>query len=42
VANHRDLNGELIELYIAAVEKINLLRPTVAAAHFLMFAAFDK
>ncbi len=39
VAWHRDLNGELLEPEVAAVELINLLRPTVAVARFITFAA---
>jgi fatty-acid peroxygenase len=39
VAWHRDLNGELLDREVAAVELINLLRPTVAVARFITFAA---
>ncbi len=36
---HRDANGRLMDLDVAAVELINILRPTVAVAHFVTFAA---
>ena len=39
VARHRDLNGELLDRRVAAVELINILRPTVAIARFIVFAA---
>ncbi|MBA4142465.1 MAG: cytochrome P450 [Nitrosospira sp.] len=39
VAWHRDLNGELLSPRIAAVEVLNLLRPTVAISVFIVFAA---
>jgi fatty-acid peroxygenase len=39
IANHRELNGELLNKHVAAVEVINLLRPTVAVARFITFAA---
>jgi len=39
VALHRDLNGELLPAKIAAVELLNILRPTVAIARFIIFAA---
>jgi fatty-acid peroxygenase len=39
VAAHRDLAGDLLDARTAAVELLNLLRPTVAAARFVVFAA---
>jgi fatty-acid peroxygenase len=39
VATHRGLDGELLEVRHAAVELINLLRPTVAVARYIVFAA---
>jgi fatty-acid peroxygenase len=39
VAWHRGLDGELLDTKVAAVELINLLRPTVAVARFVIFAA---
>ncbi|MEG6551979.1 cytochrome P450, partial [Desulfocurvibacter africanus] len=39
VAFHRELDGELLKTRIAAVELINVLRPTVAVARFITFAA---
>ncbi|MEW5853104.1 MAG: cytochrome P450 [Myxococcota bacterium] len=39
VASHRDLDGQLLTPGIAAVEVLNLLRPTVAVARWITFAA---
>lgn len=39
IAWHRDLDGELLDQQVAAVELINLLRPTVAIARFVIFSA---
>jgi fatty-acid peroxygenase len=39
LAAHRDLDGALLDPRIAAVELLNLLRPTVAIARFITFAA---
>jgi fatty-acid peroxygenase len=39
VATHRDENGALLDVAVAAVELINLLRPVVAVAHYVTFAA---
>ncbi len=39
IAWHRDLDGELLDTKVAAVELINVLRPTVAVAWFVTFAA---
>jgi fatty-acid peroxygenase len=39
VASHRDLQGNLLDQKTAAVELINILRPTVAVGRFIVFAA---
>lgn len=39
IALHREESGELLNADIAAVELINLLRPTVAVARYVTFAA---
>jgi fatty-acid peroxygenase len=39
IALHREENGELLDREIAAVELINILRPTVAVARYVTFAA---
>jgi fatty-acid peroxygenase len=39
IGTHRDANGELLETKVAAVELINILRPTVAVARYVTFAA---
>lgn len=39
IAWHRDADGELLDMRVAAVELINLLRPTVAVARYITFAA---
>lgn len=39
IAWHRDMSGELLDKRIAAVELINVVRPTVAVAWYVMFAA---
>jgi len=39
IAQHRDENGKLLPARIAAVELINVIRPTVAAARYIVFAA---
>jgi len=39
VAGHRDADGQSIDERTAAVEILNLLRPTVAIARFIVFAA---
>ncbi|KAA2237975.1 cytochrome P450 [Salinarimonas soli] len=39
VAHHRDRDGELLPVPVAAVELINVLRPTVANARFVAYAA---
>ena len=39
IANHRDLEGELLDPEIAAVELINIIRPVVANCYFVVFSA---
>lgn len=39
IAWHRDLNGELLTPQIAAVELINVIRPTVAVSVYMIFVA---
>jgi fatty-acid peroxygenase len=39
VASHRDAGGEQLEPRVAAVELINVIRPTVAISWFLAFSA---
>ncbi|WP_151637977.1 cytochrome P450 [Noviherbaspirillum aerium] len=39
IALHRDADGELLDNAVAAVELINILRPTVAVARYITFAA---
>jgi fatty-acid peroxygenase len=39
VASHREADGTLLDVKRCAVELINLLRPTVAVARFIVFAA---
>jgi fatty-acid peroxygenase len=39
IAWHRDADGKLLSTRTAAVELINLIRPTVAVARFITFAA---
>lgn len=39
IAYHRELNGDLLDSRVAAVELINVLRPTVAIAQFVTFGA---
>ncbi|MCZ4126540.1 cytochrome P450 [Stutzerimonas balearica] len=41
LAWHREANGQLLPLATAAVELLNLLRPTVAVARFIVFAALE-
>ncbi|GAB3531237.1 fatty-acid peroxygenase [Pontibacter brevis] len=36
---HKDLSGELLDPHMAAVELINLIRPTVAISRYITFAA---
>jgi fatty-acid peroxygenase len=39
VSAHRDVDGRLLDARVAAVELLNLLRPTVAVDRFITFAA---
>ncbi|PRX99271.1 fatty-acid peroxygenase [Pontibacter ummariensis] len=39
IALHRDLEGELLSTRMAAIELINVIRPTVAIAYFVVFTA---
>lgn len=39
IAWHRDLDGKLLPPAVAAIELINILRPTVAIGRFIVFAA---
>ncbi|MBB4986772.1 MULTISPECIES: cytochrome P450 [Streptomyces] len=39
VAQHRNLDGELLDTHTAAVELLNIVRPTIAIAWFVTFAA---
>ncbi|MGW3056540.1 cytochrome P450 [Streptomyces goshikiensis] len=39
VARHRDADGNLLDAHTAAVELLNIIRPTVAIAWFATFAA---
>jgi fatty-acid peroxygenase len=39
IASHRDAAGRLLDVKVAAVELINVLRPTVANARYVTFAA---
>ena len=41
VARHREPEGALLDVRIAAVEMLNLLRPTVAVARFVIYAALE-
>lgn len=39
IARHRDLHGNLLDTQIAAVDLLNVLRPTVAIAQYIVFSA---
>ncbi|WP_106476423.1 cytochrome P450 [Phytohalomonas tamaricis] len=39
VATHHDANGEKLDTHVAAVEVLNLLRPTVAVSRYITFVA---
>ena len=41
VASHTEPDGRLLELEIAAVELLNLLRPIVAVSRFVVYAAME-
>ncbi|AWM60672.1 cytochrome P450 [Stutzerimonas stutzeri] len=40
-AHHRDLDGALLDSRVAAVELLNLLRPTVAVSYFIIYGALE-
>ena len=39
ISAHRDANGEFLDTHTAAVEVLNVLRPTVAIAYYVAFIA---
>jgi fatty-acid peroxygenase len=39
VAWHRELDGQLLDVKVAGVELLNVIRPTVAVARYVVFAA---
>lgn len=39
LSHHQDLDGNLLDANVAAVELLNILRPTVAVGRFITFAA---
>jgi len=39
IAEHRELDGALVDPEVAPVELINVLRPTVAVGRFVAFSA---
>src|SRR5205085_2126367 len=39
IARHRGPDGELLDSHTAAVEMLNVIRPTVAVSWYVMFAA---
>ncbi|MDQ8188429.1 cytochrome P450 [Pelagicoccus sp. SDUM812002] len=39
IAQHRDENGKQLDLHVASVELLNVLRPTVAVSVYIAFAA---
>lgn len=41
ISAHVDQDGQPLDLKIAAVELLNVLRPTVAVAHFALFSALN-
>ena len=41
IAQHRDEQGELLTARVAAVELLNVLRPTVAVGRFLLFGLIE-
>lgn len=41
VARHLDASGEALDERVAAVEMLNLLRPTVAVTRFIIYAALE-
>lgn len=41
IADHRDADGQPLDEQVAAVELLNVIRPTVAVARFITFAAME-
>ncbi|MCW8158855.1 cytochrome P450 [Stutzerimonas stutzeri] len=41
VARHRNLDGSRLDSRVAAVELLNLLRPTVAVSYFIIYGALE-
>lgn len=41
VAHHRNLDGSPLDSRVAAVELLNLLRPTVAVSYFIIYGALE-
>jgi fatty-acid peroxygenase len=41
VAHHRNLDGSRLDSRVAAVELLNLLRPTVAVSYFIIYGALE-
>src|SRR3569623_190722 len=41
IASYRGLDGELLSEHVAAVELINVIRPTIAIGRFIVFAALE-
>lgn len=41
VAHHRNLDGATLDSRVAAVELLNLLRPTVAVSYFIIYGALE-
>ena len=39
IANQRDINGDLLDRSVAAVEVLNIIRPIVAIAYYITFSA---
>lgn len=39
IAHHRDLQGDLLSVAVAAIEMLNILRPIVAIGRYIAFAA---
>ena len=39
IATHRDLDGHYLDEHAAAVELLNVIRPTVAVSRYLVFCA---
>jgi cytochrome P450 len=42
IAGHQDRDGKLLDPSVGAIELINVLRPTVAVAYFVTFAALAR